>query len=194
VSNTIRGAFEYQGQKCSAASRIYVAESIWPEFKESLVKETEGLKIGGPEDYVNYVNAVIYEDALERLNNVIESAKSDGTLTLLVCGKASKEEGFFVYPTVYQTSDPRHEFMERELFGPICVIYVYRDAEWSETLKLVDNFEIRTDRKRVFSGSDCHTGSRDGTSSFSGKFLYQYKEHWIRSCTTAVWRQSWKSN
>jgi len=138
VNNTIRGAFEYQGQKCSAASRIYVAESIWPAFKQSIIEKAKGIKVGSPEEYENLVNAVIHEDAFDRLAEVIESAKKDPKLTLLAGGKASKKDGFFVHPTIYQTTDPQHDLMKRELFGPICAIYVFPDNEWHQTLKLVD--------------------------------------------------------
>lgn len=138
VNNTIRGAFEYQGQKCSAASRIYVAESIWPEFKKSLVEKTKAIKVGNPENHENYVNAVIHEDAFDRLALVLEKAKGDPTLTLLAGGEASKEEGYFVQPTIYQTSDPHHELMKRELFGPIVLVFVFPDAQWLPTLKTID--------------------------------------------------------
>ncbi|PSS12536.1 hypothetical protein M430DRAFT_36635 [Amorphotheca resinae ATCC 22711] len=138
VNNTIRGAFEYQGQKCSATSRVYVAESIWPQVKEGIVQKTKALKVGSPENYENFVNAVIHEDAFNRLADVIEKAKTDPALTLLAGGKTSKEEGYYIYPTVYQTSDPQHELMQRELFGPICTIYVFPDDKWTETLKLID--------------------------------------------------------
>ncbi|KZF21337.1 delta-1-pyrroline-5-carboxylate dehydrogenase 1 [Xylona heveae TC161] len=139
VYNTVRGGFEYQGQKCSAPSRVYVAESIWPTFKEKLLAETAKVKTGAPEEYDNFVNAVIHEASFDKLNAVIEKAKSDDKVTLLAGGKASKEKGYFVEPTIYQTSDPQHELMTRELFGPILTIYVYPDAEWAETIKLVDN-------------------------------------------------------
>jgi 1-pyrroline-5-carboxylate dehydrogenase len=138
VNNTIRGAFEYQGQKCSAASRIYVAASVWPKFKESLVEKTEAIKVGDPENYENYVNAVIHEEAFGRLADVIEKAKSDSTLTLLAGGKASKEDGYFVHPTIYQTTDPHHDLIKRELFGPIACVYVFPDAEWLHMLKTID--------------------------------------------------------
>jgi 1-pyrroline-5-carboxylate dehydrogenase len=138
VNNTIRGAFEYQGQKCSAASRIYVPESLWPAFKASIVEKTEVIKVGRPEEYENFVNAVIHEEAFNRLEEVIENAKRDEQLELLVGGKVSKKEGYFVWPTIYKTSNPQHEIMKRELFGPICAIYVFPDSEWHETLKLVD--------------------------------------------------------
>ncbi|KAJ5178517.1 uncharacterized protein N7500_001216 [Penicillium coprophilum] len=136
--NTIRAAFEYQGQKCSANSRVYVAESVWPEFKKVLTEETAALKVGDVEDYSNFINPVIHERSFDKLNNFIEEAKSDSQLELIVGGKASKSEGYYVHPTVYRTSNPHHKIMSEELFGPVLGIYVYPDAEWEQTLKLVD--------------------------------------------------------
>ena len=136
--NTLRAAFEYQGQKCSACSRVYVAESIWPEFKKHLLEETAKLHTGPPEDYKNFVNSVIHERAFDRLNTVIESAKSDTDLELLAGGKASKDSGFFVHPTIYQTTNPRHDIMSRELFGPLFGVYVYKDSEYEQVLNLIN--------------------------------------------------------
>ncbi|KAJ5686794.1 hypothetical protein N7536_009413 [Penicillium majusculum] len=136
--NTIRAAFEYQGQKCSANSRVYVAESVWPEFKKVLAEETAALKVGDVEDYANFINPVIHERSFDKLNKFIEEAKNDSELDLIVGGKASKAEGYYVHPTVYQTSNPHHKILSEELFGPILGIYVYPDAEWEQTLKLVD--------------------------------------------------------
>ena len=137
--NTIRAAFEYQGQKCSACSRVYVAESVWPDFKQILVDETQKLKVGNPEQYDNFINAVIHERAFDRLNEVIESAKNDPELELIVGGKASKEEGYYVHPTVYKTTNPKHDIMVRELFGPLFGVYVFPDAEYEQILKTVDS-------------------------------------------------------
>ncbi|KAJ5584934.1 delta-1-pyrroline-5-carboxylate dehydrogenase [Penicillium hispanicum] len=136
--NTIRAAFEYQGQKCSANSRVYIAESVWPEFQQVLTEETSALKIGNVEDYSNFINPVIHERSFDKLNAFIEDAKSDSELELIVGGQASKQEGYYVHPTVYRTSNPRHEIMSRELFGPILGVYVYPDTEWEQTLKLID--------------------------------------------------------
>lgn len=136
--NTLRASFEYQGQKCSACSRVYVPESVWPEFKEHIVRETEKLKIGPPEDYSAFVNSVIHERSFDKLNEVIQSAKKDPELELLVGGQASKESGYFVHPTIYQVKNPRHDIMSRELFGPIFGVYVYKDSEYEEVLELIN--------------------------------------------------------
>ncbi|CAK7207716.1 hypothetical protein SEUCBS139899_010527 [Sporothrix eucalyptigena] len=136
--HTIRSAFEYQGQKCASGSRAYVPASLWPAFKAVLVEETRKLRVGPPEDYANFVNAVIHERAFDKLAAVLEAAQTDPALTLLVGGRADKSEGYYVHPTVYQTTDPRHDIMVRELFGPVLGVYVYDDADWSDVLRLVD--------------------------------------------------------
>ncbi|KAL5319336.1 hypothetical protein ACEPPN_012387 [Leptodophora sp. 'Broadleaf-Isolate-01'] len=138
VNSTIRGAFEFQGQKCSATSRVYVPESIWPEFKDDLLKKTESISVGPPEQFENFLNPVIHEQAFDRLASFIEVAKKDPKLTLLAGGKADKSVGYYIYPTIYQTSDPQHEIMKEELFGPLFAIYVYPDSEWANIPKLID--------------------------------------------------------
>ncbi|CAG9998265.1 unnamed protein product [Clonostachys byssicola] len=142
VLNTIRAGFEYQGQKCSAASRVYVAESVWPQFKEILVSELSKIKTGSPDDYRNLVNAVIHERAFDRLNDVITAAKSDPELELVAGGQASKAEGFYIHPTVYRSTNPDHDIMRRELFGPLLAVYVYPDAEFSKTLESIDKSQF----------------------------------------------------
>ncbi|CAM1507744.1 Fc.00g045920.m01.CDS01 [Cosmosporella sp. VM-42] len=136
--NTVRAAFEYQGQKCSANSRVYVPESAWPEFKRHLQEQISELKVGNVEDFSNFITPVIHERSFDKLIQIIEDAKNDPELELVAGGKASKKEGYFVYPTVYRTSNPRHDIMSRELFGPILGIYVYPDIEWEKTLKIID--------------------------------------------------------
>ena len=136
--NTIRGSFEYAGQKCSATSRAYVAESIWPKFKKVLVDELETVKVGDVEDHSNFVNPVIHERSFDKLNSAITKAKDDRELTLVAGGSASKERGYFVQPTVYQTTNPKHEYMQKEFFGPLVTIYVYPDEGWQQILELVD--------------------------------------------------------
>ncbi|CAI7657822.1 unnamed protein product [Penicillium discolor] len=139
VVNTIRGAFEYQGQKCSATSRLYVAESAWPEFKEQLVKETEVIKMGRPENFGNFMGPVIHERSFDKLAGVIKDAKNDSSVTLLAGGTTSREEGWFVRPTVFQVEDPSHSLMKDEFFGPILSVYVFPDNKYEETLAQVDS-------------------------------------------------------
>ncbi|KAJ4301844.1 1-pyrroline-5-carboxylate dehydrogenase [Kalmusia sp. IMI 367209] len=125
---TVRGAFEYQGQKCSACSRLYVPKSIWPQFKEKLVAETEALKVGEPSDFSNFIGPVIHEASFKKLSGVIDEAKNDSELELLVGGKYDGSKGYYIHPTIYQTSNPDHPLLSRELFGPVLVAHVYDDA------------------------------------------------------------------
>ncbi|PVI02059.1 delta 1-pyrroline-5-carboxylate dehydrogenase-like protein [Periconia macrospinosa] len=125
---TVRGAFEYQGQKCSACSRLYVPKSVWPEFKEKLVAETAALKIGEPSDFSNFIGPVIHEASFKKLSGVIDEAKNDNELELLVGGKYDGSKGYYIHPTIYQTTNPNHPLLSRELFGPILVTYVYDDS------------------------------------------------------------------
>lgn len=125
VINTVRGAFEFQGQKCSATSRLYVPSSIWPEFKKRLVKETEALKVGNPWDHGNFIGPVIHEGSFEKLMTVIEDAKSDTGLELLAGGKYDGSTGYFIHPTIYQAKSPDHKLLSTELFGPVLTVYVY---------------------------------------------------------------------
>ena len=126
--NTVRGAFEYQGQKCSASSRTYVPLSVWPEFKKILVEETQKLKVGPPSDFANFIGPVIHEAAFKKLSKVIDDAKADPDLELLVGGTYDGATGYFITPTVYAAKTASHPLLARELFGPILVVYVYDDA------------------------------------------------------------------
>ncbi|KKZ65209.1 delta-1-pyrroline-5-carboxylate dehydrogenase, mitochondrial [[Emmonsia] crescens] len=127
--NTVRGAFEYQGQKCSATSRAYVPQSRWEEFKSLLVSETEALKSGPPEDFGNFVGPVIHEASFKKLAGAIDAAKNDPGLELIVGGKYDGSKGYFIQPTIYVTNDPHHKLMSTELFGPVLAIYVYDDTK-----------------------------------------------------------------
>jgi 1-pyrroline-5-carboxylate dehydrogenase len=122
---TVRGAFEYQGQKCSATSRAYVPSSLWPQFKERIVSETKALAIGPPTDTRNFIGPVIHEPSFEKLAGVIDAATSDPELELLVGGQYDGSTGYYIHPTIYVTSNPSHPLLSTELFGPILCIYVY---------------------------------------------------------------------
>lgn len=128
VVNTVRGAFEYQGQKCSACSRVYVPSSIWKDFKALLISETKKLKVGPPEDFSNFIGPVIHENSFNKLKSVLDNAKTDKGLELLVGGTYDGSKGYYVHPTIYQTTAVNHSLMSRELFGPILVVYVYDDS------------------------------------------------------------------
>jgi 1-pyrroline-5-carboxylate dehydrogenase len=138
VTGIARGAFEFQGQKCSAASRAYVPQSLWPAVKEQLIADVKSMKMGSPEDFTNFVTAVIHEGSFDKLAAAIDQAKKDTNAEIIVGGNYDKSKGWFIEPTVIVTTDPKYTTMETELFGPVMTIYVYEDAKWSETLKLVD--------------------------------------------------------
>jgi 1-pyrroline-5-carboxylate dehydrogenase len=138
VTALVRGSFEYQGQKCSAASRCYIPRSLWPRVKEQLQAEIAALKVGDPADFSVFVGAVIDERAFKRLDQVLRAAQADPRITVIAGGTTDSSEGWFVQPTVLETSDPKHQVMSVEFFGPILSVYVYNDADWDDVLTLVD--------------------------------------------------------
>ena len=138
VTALVRGAFEYQGQKCSAASRAYVPASLWDEVREGLVETTGTVTQGDVRDLGNFMSAVIDETAFTRHRDALKSAADDPDAEILVGGGTDDGDGWYVDPTVVQVTDPRHDLMERELFGPILAVYVYDDEDWDDVLHLVD--------------------------------------------------------
>jgi 1-pyrroline-5-carboxylate dehydrogenase len=138
VTGITRGAFEFQGQKCSAASRAYIPQSLWPAVKEQLITDVKSMKMGSPEDFGNFITAVIHEGSFDKLASYIDQAKKDADAEIIVGGNYDKSVGYFVEPTVIVTTNPKYTTMETELFGPVVTIYVYEDAKWEETLELVD--------------------------------------------------------
>lgn len=138
VTALIRGAFEFQGQKCSAASRAYIPDNLWPEVKELLVKTMAELKMGSPRDFTNFITAVIHEGAFDKLASYIDQAKLDAQAEIIAGGHYDKSKGYFIEPTVIVTTDPNYTTMEEELFGPVLTIYVYEADKYEETLELVD--------------------------------------------------------
>lgn len=133
-----RGAFEFQGQKCSAASRAYIPKSLWPAVKQQLITDVKSMKMGSPEDFGNFITAVIHEGSFNKLVSYIEQAKKDSDAEIIVGGNYDKSVGYFIEPTIIVTTNPKYTTMETELFGPVITIYVYDDAEWEATLELVD--------------------------------------------------------
>ena len=139
VSTAIsRGAFEFQGQKCSAASRCYIPQSLWPAVKEEVIADVKSFKIGSPEDMSNFITAVIHEGSFDKLASYIDAAKADADAEIIVGGNYDKSKGYFIEPTVIVTSNPKYTTMCTELFGPVVTIFVYEDEAWEETLHLVD--------------------------------------------------------
>ncbi|PTT42683.1 1-pyrroline-5-carboxylate dehydrogenase [Chryseobacterium sp. HMWF028] len=135
----VRGAFEYQGQKCSAASRAYVPKSLWADVKKVMEAQMSTIKVGSPEDTSNFVNAVIDKNSFEKCKGYIDRANASGEAAVAIGGKVDDSKGWFVHPTVIETTNPHYESMVEEIFGPILSIYVYEDQDWKETLKLVDS-------------------------------------------------------
>ena len=133
-----RGAFEFQGQKCSAASRAYIPTSIWGEVRKHLENQVAELKMGSPEDPSNFINAVIHEGSFDKITKYIDAAKADNNAEVIIGGGYDKSKGYFIEPTVILAKDASYQTMTTELFGPVITIYVYEDAEWENSLKLVD--------------------------------------------------------
>jgi len=149
----IRGAFEYQGQKCSAASRAYIPESIWPRLREILGKDLAAVKMGPPEDFSCFVNAVIDESSFDKLKDYIEKARTDKDASVIFGGKCDKSTGYFIEPTVIQAFVPDYVTMKEELFGPVLTIYVYPDEDTEEILKVIDRTSIYALTGAIFSGN-----------------------------------------
>ncbi|WP_297090140.1 L-glutamate gamma-semialdehyde dehydrogenase [uncultured Draconibacterium sp.] len=147
----LRGAFEYQGQKCSAASRVYIPESIWPEVKEIFGAELATVKMGPPEDFTNFVNAVIDEASFDKLKSFIDQAKADEDADVIFGGNCDKSVGYYIEPTVILAKKPDYVTMEEELFGPVLTIYVYDDEEMDATLDILDKTSIYALTGAVFS-------------------------------------------
>lgn len=142
VINTVRGAFEYQGQKCSATSRAYFPSSLWPKVREGLIKETQSLKIGPPTEFGNFIGPVIHQASFQKLSKAIDDAKSDSELELLVGGTYDSSAGYFIHPTIFLTKNPHHSLLSTELFGPVLTIYVYESESldaFADVCKLIDN-------------------------------------------------------
>jgi 1-pyrroline-5-carboxylate dehydrogenase len=138
----VRGAFEYQGQKCSAASRAYIPASLWPAVKANMQRDITSFKIGPVEDFENFINAVISEVSFDKLAKYIDAAKADKGVELVAGGNYDKTKGWFIEPTVLKVDDPYYVTMCEELFGPVLTIYVYEDAKFDEVLNIVDKTSI----------------------------------------------------
>ena len=134
----VRGSFEYQGQKCSAASRIYAPSNLWPELRERLAEQVRGLKVGDPADFENFMGAVIDAGSFKTQKEAIAEAEADSESSVLVGGGTDDAEGYFVEPTVIETRDPDFRLLRDELFGPVVTAYVYPEGDYEQTLELVD--------------------------------------------------------
>jgi 1-pyrroline-5-carboxylate dehydrogenase len=133
-----RGAFEFQGQKCSAASRAYIPDTLWPEVKRILLEQVGSFKMGSPRDTGNFVNAVIDEKAFNSISGYIDYAKGQSDAEIIIGGNYDKTKGYFIEPTVIVTSNPQFKTMVEEIFGPVLTIFVYESGKFEETLDLCD--------------------------------------------------------
>ena len=139
VTAMIRGAFEYQGQKCSAMSRAYIPKSIWPTVEQKLINEVKKIKIGSPKDTSNFMNAVIDKNAFDNIVKYIDYAGNHDDAEIIYGGNFDDSEGYFIDPTIILTTDPKFKTMVEEIFGPVLTIFVYDDEQWEQTINLVDN-------------------------------------------------------
>ena len=167
----VRGAFEYQGQKCSAASRVYVPSNLWKSVKEYMLEDLSTMKMGDVEDFGNFINAVIDEKSFDKLAKYIDGAKSSKDAEIIAGGKYDKSKGYFIEPTVIKTTDPMYVTMCEELFGPVLTVFVYEPDKWEETLELVNNTSpyaltgavIAQDRKAIIQAENA---LRDSAGNF----------------------------
>lgn len=134
-----RAAFEFQGQKCSAASRAYLPESLWPTILQNLSEDLAAMKMGDPENFENFINAVIDEKSFDKITAYIDAAKNSNEARVILGGKYDKSKGYFIQPTVIQCNQPDYITMREELFGPVLSVYIYKDQEYERVLELVDN-------------------------------------------------------
>tara|TARA_Y100000389_G_scaffold204470_1_gene257219 strand:+ start:489 stop:2117 length:1629 start_codon:yes stop_codon:yes gene_type:complete len=139
ATGIIRGAFEFQGQKCSAASRVYLPKSLADKIIENLISDLKTIKMGSPENFENFITSVIHKGAFDRLANTIKQVQKDNEAEIIYGGNFDDSIGYFIQPTVIRTSNPKYNTMTTELFGPLVTLYVYQDDEWSKTLELVDS-------------------------------------------------------
>jgi 1-pyrroline-5-carboxylate dehydrogenase len=138
ATGIVRGAFEFQGQKCSAASRAYIPESLWADVKHYLLEDIKSIKIGSPEDLSNFMTAVIHEGSFDKIAKYIDAAKNSADAEIIAGGSYDKSKGYFIEPTVILTTNPNYETMCTELFGPVITIYIYKNKDYAKTLTLVD--------------------------------------------------------
>jgi len=139
VTALVRGAYEYQGQKCSALSRAYIPKSLWKDVKNLMVEEIKSIKMGSPEDFSNFVNAVIDEASFEKIKSYIDYAKDSNEAEIIAGGVCDKTVGYFVEPTLIETINPKFKLMEEEIFGPVLTVFVYDDDKYKETLELCNS-------------------------------------------------------
>ncbi|MEC9476270.1 MAG: L-glutamate gamma-semialdehyde dehydrogenase [Planctomycetota bacterium] len=180
VTAAVRGAFEYQGQKCSAASRMYVPRSLWSAIKDPLVEASRSLAMGDVRDFRNFLGAVIDESAFKRLQQAIDQAKEDPKCNIIVGGECDSSQGWYISPTIIECEDPKSYSMETELFGPVLSVFVYEDSQMDECLDLVDNTSPYALTGAVFSGD------RVATDAISDRLRYSAGNFYINDKPTGA--------
>ena len=181
ITGLSRGAFEYQGQKCSAASRAYIPKSLWPEVKKGLVDDLKSFKVGPTEDLSNFINAVIDEKSFDKLAKYIDDAKKSNDVEIIAGGNYDKSKGYFIHPTVFLCKDPYYVTMCEELFGPVLSIFVYDDNKFDEILEIVDQTAIYALTGSIFSQD------RYAIEKASAKLVHSAGNFYINDkCTGAV--------
>jgi len=173
ATGIVRGAFEYQGQKCSAASRAYVPESIWPKLRERVLGLLSDARVGDPADFRNFMGAVIDKKSFDKIKGYIERAKNDAKAKILFGGECDDADGYFVHPTVIQVEDPAYRTMCEEIFGPVLSLYVYPDKQWKETLGLVDRTSPYALTGAVFAQDRAALGEADAALRYSAGNFYR---------------------
>jgi len=173
ATGIVRGAFEYQGQKCSAASRAYVPESIWPKLRERVLGLLSDARVGDPADFRNFMGAVIDKKSFDKIKGYIERAKDDARAKILFGGECDDADGYFVHPTVIQVEDPAYRTMCEEIFGPVLSLYVYPDKQWKETLGLVDRTSPYALTGAVFAQDRAALGEADAALRYSAGNFYR---------------------
>jgi len=173
ATGIVRGAFEYQGQKCSAASRAYVPESIWPKLRERVLGLLSDARVGDPADFRNFMGAVIDKKSFDKIKGYIERAKNDSKAKILFGGECDDADGYFVHPTVIQVEDPAYRTMCEEIFGPVLSLYVYPDKQWKETLGLVDHTSPYALTGAVFAQDRAALAEADAALRYSAGNFYR---------------------
>lgn len=176
----IRGAFEYQGQKCSAASRAYIPKELWKKIKEPLLEQTRQIKIGDPFDFQNFMGAVIDERAYKKIKGYIDRARSSQKANILVGGEADDQKGYFIRPTIIEALDPHYETMEEEIFGPVLSVFIYDEADLEKTVNLV-----RTTSPYALTGAIFATDRR-AIHDLTAKLTYEAGNFYINDKPTGA--------
>ena len=186
----VRGGYEYQGQKCSAVSRVYVPRTMWDDVRERVLGMMSELRIGDPRDFRNFVNAVIDEKAFRKIALYIDHAKESDDVEILAGGEYSDEKGWFVHPTLVVARNPKHRLMCEEIFGPVVTVYVY-DDEWTDALRLVNETSPYGLTGAVFARDQRAIRRGDGGApALGGQLLHQRQAHGRRRRSAAVRRRS----